>query len=281
MDNGITDQWSDWLELRDAGSNKLIPSQPGLYRIRVVGAEPFAYVGQTGRSLRGRLGQLKSAFDDCMPYSDPHTAGPGLWALRQEEGVEFECSVLVKEGEIAVRKGLECLEITRHRLAQGQSPYLNFGRMPPGWRKSTGNNRRLVEQGCRRRGCRDLDVQRVPEAPPPATFTQDPLDPQLFGLMWQQFSAAVSPPSIVGVYRAIAGEDIIYFGQGDVRTRISAHARKVSTKSRQAGALSQVTRWEYVALPELAPQQLLEVENDLIAHHVQSRGFAPAAQFLG
>jgi hypothetical protein len=31
-----------------------------------------------------------------MPYNDPHTAGPALWALKQLEDCEYEASVAVQ-----------------------------------------------------------------------------------------------------------------------------------------------------------------------------------------
>jgi hypothetical protein len=56
-------QWSGWRDLRGAGRDRQIPAGPGLYRIRRPGGEPgLEYVGQTGRSLRGRLGQLGGVY---------------------------------------------------------------------------------------------------------------------------------------------------------------------------------------------------------------------------
>jgi hypothetical protein len=57
--------------------------EPGLYRIRRRGREDLDYLGQTGLTLRQRVVMLRGVFGDVMPYRDPHTAGPGLWALRQ------------------------------------------------------------------------------------------------------------------------------------------------------------------------------------------------------
>lgn len=276
-----SESWSEWHPLRGVGSNKAIPTLPGLYRIRARGEESLAYVGQTGRSLRGRLGQLTGAFGDVMPYNDPHTAAPGLWALSQDEDCEFECSFIVDLHDTPQRKAHECVEITKHRITHGHSPLLNFGRMPSGWLKSSGNNAHLVQSGARRRGVRDASASRSEDAPAPNSLTQAPTDPRLFGLQWTRLEPLDHANGVVGVYRAVAEEDVIYIGQGLIKARVLAHARKVSTPSRQADLFSRVTRWEFVALPGRAPQQLLEIENDLIAHHVIQLGRPPAAQFLG
>ncbi len=59
----VLEHWSDWVELRGAGSNKQVPAKRGLYRVRrLAGARELVYIGQTGRSLRARLGQLNMAY---------------------------------------------------------------------------------------------------------------------------------------------------------------------------------------------------------------------------
>jgi hypothetical protein len=45
-----------------------------------------------------------------------------------------------------VRKALEAVALSLYRLASGESPAASFGRMPAGYRKSTGNAR-LVRTG--------------------------------------------------------------------------------------------------------------------------------------
>ncbi len=77
--------WSDWLPLHAARSEfqRLIPRDPGLYRVRVIDANVLAYVGQTGRDLRERsraLARHTTRSADDPPWNDPHTAAPGLWA---------------------------------------------------------------------------------------------------------------------------------------------------------------------------------------------------------
>ncbi len=73
--------WSAWQDLRGAAWHRRIPAGPGLYRIRRAAGKPgLDYIGQTGRSLRGRLTLLGGVYRAQMPYRDPHTAALALWA---------------------------------------------------------------------------------------------------------------------------------------------------------------------------------------------------------
>lgn len=133
--------WSAWRDLRGAGRNRRIPAGPGLYRIRRSGGEPgLDYIGQTGRSLRGRLGQLGGVYRAQMPYRDPHTAAPALWALRHQDGCDFEVAETEVPGTAPQRKALEATAITLYRIGSGRSPAASFGRMPAGYRISSGSN---------------------------------------------------------------------------------------------------------------------------------------------
>ena len=49
-------------------------------------------------NLRKRLGMLRGDYSELMPYRNPHTAGPALWALYHQSGEEFEVSVVPVEG---------------------------------------------------------------------------------------------------------------------------------------------------------------------------------------
>jgi hypothetical protein len=100
-------RWSGWVDLRGAGRNREIPDTPGLYRIRRAGdGLGLEYIGQTGRSLRGRLGRLARVYGAQMPYRDPHTAGPALWALPDRDGCDFQASVIQTAGPVPERKAL-------------------------------------------------------------------------------------------------------------------------------------------------------------------------------
>ena len=282
--------WSDWYPLRGIGRERAISPKAGLYRIRRVGRESLDYVGQTGVSLRSRLGMLSGVYRDDMPYGDPHTAGPALWALRDALGCEFEASVTVFEGSAPERKALECLAISQHRLAYGTSPTANFGRMPDGYRKSSGNNRALVDAGKRFRG--GADPSATPSPPSEEVhgdLTSDPLSLQWLGWDWTPWAdvedANVNPAS-VGLYRlrnrAVSDAELAYVGQGRIASRVAAHTAKGRrldhTQSFWFGHGLEVS-WAVVA--EFTPTLLLEHENDLIASHVLVFERCPLAQFLG
>jgi hypothetical protein len=241
------------------------------------------YIGQTGRSLKERLGALKGVYGDVMPYNDPHTAGPSLWAHRIEFGETFEVSVAVLEVDKADRMGREALEVTKQRIIDGCSPAYNFGRMPRGWVKSSGNNRRLVEAGKRFRGSRmsDEEIAALPpdeSVPPPATLESDPRAADWLGLAWRSAERNAPGRSDVGVYRIGAGSrgPLDYLGQGLVASRWRSHAE--GWAGDLAAERSDEPVWGWVPL-ELGSRQLLEVENDLIASHMVIFSRPPLVQF--
>ncbi len=115
----VLQSWSEWLALRGAGTNRQVPALPGLYRVRrTAGQWGLDYIGQTGRSLRGRLSQLNVAHRVEMPYNDPHTAAPALWAMRYRDECDFEASVVVVTEIDQVRRALEATA-TYHAVPHG------------------------------------------------------------------------------------------------------------------------------------------------------------------
>jgi hypothetical protein len=269
--------------LQGSGRNRDVSDLPGLYRIRSVETGRILYIGQTGRSLRSRLGSLRGVYGDVMPYNDPHTAGPALWAHRIEFGETFEVSVAVLEVDKADRMGREALEVTKQRIIDGYSPAYNFGRMPHGWVKSSGNNRRLVEAGKRFRGSRmsDEEIAALPpdeSVPPPATLKGDPRAADWLGLAWRSAELDAPGRSDVGVYRIGTGSrgPFDYLGQGLIASRWRSHAEIWAGDLAAERSDESVLAW--VPL-ELGLRQLLEVENDLIASHMVIFARPPLVQF--
>ena len=74
-----------------------------------------------------------------MPYRDPHTAAPCLWAVRQEDGPAFELSVTTHDWleDKQSRKSFEMALIAEYRREMGASPTANFGRIIPGYKQSS------------------------------------------------------------------------------------------------------------------------------------------------
>ena len=289
-------EWSQWIPLWESWRGSSSPALPGLYRIRRSGRDDLEYLGQTGSgsmNLRKRLAMLRGLFADEMPYRDPHTAAPALWALRDQHGCHFEVSVAPVEGSTPWRKGLEALEISRYRQEQGRSPTLNFGRMPAGYRMSSSNNAGLVRDGKRFRGgaFSGIDQSHLPGIPPIG-----PLDGNVWGSGWcghawsdwMPGSKALlqTPQKARGLYRLRdpEGEGLLYIGQGEIRSRLVAHLRKAHLPGDPQGQIfrsAHTLECSWAVNTEWHPHQRLELENDLIAAHLLYLNAVPPAQFLG
>ena len=105
-------EWSEWIALDAplAEYQQEITRDPGFYRVRIVGRDALAYIGETGLNLRQRTRALAlnaGHSADDPPWNDPHAAAPNLWVWRIEEGLEYEISVAFRSLEDRDRKGLE------------------------------------------------------------------------------------------------------------------------------------------------------------------------------
>ncbi len=223
---GYAIPWSDWRPLDDWWSESRLSLGPGLYRIRRVGRDDMDYIGQTGTTLRTRLVMLKGIYQDVMPYRAPHTAAPALWALRHQSGCQFEASIAPVAGTPAWRKGLEALAIGAYRAEYTRSPTANFGRMPVGYRASSGNSARLVRAGKRFRGVPTTgrDPSHHPSLAPRGPLGGDPQDGGWCGHRWSPWVIATEagprlPRDARGLYRLRdeGTSDLLYVGEGAVR----------------------------------------------------------------
>ncbi len=293
-DPAVLLMWSAWIPLEGCWRGVTIPTQPGLYRIRRAGRDDLDYIGQTGSGtmhLRQRLRMLSGVYAAEMPYRDPHTAAPALWALRHATGSPFEVSVCPVEGTTPWRKGLEALVIALHRQEHGYSPTVEFGRVPTGYRPSSQNNARLVAAGMRFRGGPSTDPRTAhePGVPPAGPLDGNPEGETWGGHVWSPWVAPGTfqtvPPASSGLYRirGESGAGLLYVGQGLVRSRLTAHVAKMRDPDQAQGRI-------FAAAPTLAcswvsgdwlPHQRLELENDLVAAHLLATGQVPSAQFLG
>ena len=275
--------WGPWLDLSSGDDRRSVSSAAGLYKVRTRGEPDLVYVGQTS-SLRSRMQHLSVSYRDEMPYSDPHTAAPCLWVLRRKRSAEFEFSTCPLDGGTPIRKAFECVVISEHRERFGHSPIANFGRMPDGWVKSTGNTAVLAARGNRRRGYPDASATRSPDHPCVLDRKNSPVAPRWGGLTWSGWAPLDQAPAVLGVYRVRQPDEtaLVYIGQGAVRARLRSHLAK--------GKLADHPQWagfrgsaesSWFSAAELTFQQLLEMECDLIASHVLHVGVAPAVQFLG
>lgn len=185
----VHEGWSDWVPLENCWLSSVIPLAPGLYRIRRTGEDNLDYIGQTGLALRRRLAMLAGVYRAEMPYRDPHTAAPALWALRHAQGCTFEASVLPVQGDVRYRKGLEALVLALYRQKWDRSPTINFGRILQGYRLSSGNNARLVAAEKRFRGGpeRTAQVNWIEGVPPVGPLEGDAQSAAWFRHTWSEW----------------------------------------------------------------------------------------------
>ncbi len=132
--------WSEWKPL-DADSFSKVAKEPGLYRIRhrIKHRDHLEYIGESGDTRRRIQSLARGAYADEMPYRDPHTAAPCLWAVRDDVGSALEVSHTTppKAEDEQHRKGIEAALIALHRRETNRSPTANFGRIIDGYKQSS------------------------------------------------------------------------------------------------------------------------------------------------
>lgn len=271
-------EWSDWLPLDpDVGALRTLSSAAGLYRIRHPAYDRLVYVGETGRSTRGRVGSLaRGTYADEMPYRDPHTAAPTLWAIRQEHGPELEVSWVApnRAADKQARKGTEAALIAVHRRDVGESPVANFGRMIPGYKQSSYSRDEF------RGGPLAADETEANTATGtellPWTAHDRPLSEGWMGLDWSKriplSDVHGEIPDSSGVYRIWRdGTPLEYIGQSsNLKGRIYQHRR--DRDGPLTVTFAQVARAD-------ASHKLLEIETELIGAHWLACGATPRDQF--
>jgi len=271
--------WSEWVPFDEFSEKKaVLPAEPGIYRVRPVNGDYLMYIGQTGRTLRQRLSELSKFWQipELMPYNDPHTAAPSLWAWRDATGLDFECSAtpLPTTMDARTREMIECYFLWQYRLEYGSSTLCNFGRFHPNYRKSK-------DRSSRQRGGRLPEGITNPAGGPslpPLRPIGSPCSTDWMTLNWNELRAMHKSPDIPrqpGLYRIISteDEDVIYIGQSaNLRARLSTHAQKEWGTTGVA--------YSYVACSrDTLPHQLKEWENDLIAGYYAKEKRAPLYQF--
>ena len=245
-------------------------------------------------TLRRRLAMQSGVYAEAMPFTDPHTAGPALWALRHQTSALYEASVLTVSGTTQWRKAVEALAVALHRQQFGRSPTINFGRMPSGFRRSSGNNRSLVLAGKRFRGglCDANEQYHAQGVPPVGPIAGgDPQDLRWCGHVWsswQPLDRTAKFPAVTarGLYRIRdAGKaGLLYIGEGIVAARLIAHRRKCRKPGDAQGDVfgaAERLQCSWVLNDEWMPHHRLELECDLIGSHLLGRSVVPPAQFVG
>ena len=276
-------QWTEWIPFSDNELLSKLPSKPGLYKIRPIGYDFIVYIGQTGRSLKERLksqlrGYLKSDIE--MPFNDPHTAAPSLWAWRNAEGWDFECSVAILEfpafdkiKDKQMREGVESYLIWKYRLERGESTYCNFGRFHPDY----------VKSASRKSGFRG---GRLPDGTknsawglslPPVNIFGKPSDRDWMHVEWSAPKSLcvdeINIGNTPGCYKIIVDDDVVYIGQSSrLHERLKTHVGKKWGEN---------PVYSITHMPSDTPTyQLLERENDFIGGYVSHMKRPPKFQFI-
>jgi hypothetical protein len=269
--------WSEWVTFDAAAYDfQQLPAAPGMYRVMALNSGAMAYIGQTGRPLRERLGALRvNTMKSQMPWNDPHTAAPALWSYRDACNEQFACSAAPITLSVADRCGLECYLLWRYRLEQGRSTLCNFGRLHQDYRKS--RNRSTGDRGGR---ISTDNSDRSAQSLPALTGDTDYHALTWMGLAWTaarelasvRFAALPRDP---GVYRLIDGitGELLYIGESrDVAGRLQVH-----TTGKWDG---RNVLYAFVTLPTtITKAQRLEIESDLIGAYFELCRAHPVFQF--
>lgn len=269
--------WTPWISFTAAKSKwKLIPNETGVYRVKPSGTSIIAYIGETGRELRDRLSSLRrGVMADLMPYNDPHTAAPNLWAWRQEQHWDYECSTAVFEKSKSERKALECFLLWKYRLERGESTLCNYGRFHKNYKKSSNRSRK-------RRGFRLVEPHvnsSRGSSYPPLRLQGEPSDNNWMGINWSEtvslsLKASGQVPNTPSLYKISRPErrELKYIGESmRLRIRFRQHCRTFGDSellfsfSKQSASIRDF--------------QLRELETDLIGAYYYQTSQAPINQF--
>jgi hypothetical protein len=213
-----------------------------------------------------------------MPFRDPHTAAPCLWAVRDVIGPGLEISIATPDWaeNTQRRKGLEAALIAVYRRETGESPTANFGRIISGYKQSS------YRKGDMRGGplAPDETESNAERGVGPLPWKQpDKVTARNWmGLDWSKpFQLRdrldVSPPD-TGLYRIWRNDQaprLAYVGES------SGLPRRLYNHEKDFGGDALAS---FVARPDLdAQHKRLEIETELIGAHYLTHNQPPIEQF--
>ena len=270
--------WTGWFSFAAMKQEfRIIPSEPGLYRIRALGSSNLLYIGETRRPLYELLNGLRQSLRnrDLMPWSDPFTEAPALWALQDSEEISFECSAAPLDASQSGRRGMESYLLAKYREEAGESPICNFNRFPARYRRST-----IRGEGLRGGKLAENQQDNPASLPgsPPLPVIGLPGEPDWMGLVWSEWLPANSPAGTFshgsGLYLVIdsGSQEILVIGQSpDCAERLKEFSIEKSSRELQ---------FSCVRFPGPVPAHILkEQANDLLGNYFGVFRKVPAWQF--
>jgi hypothetical protein len=259
--------WSEWKPL-DADSLSEVPKEAGLYRIRHKYEERdhLEYLGESGDTRRRIQSLARGVYAEEMPYRDPHTAAPCLWAVRDDVGsaLEFSYTTPPKAEDDQHRKGIEATA--------------NFGRIIDGYKQSSYSYNDPAYKGGRLDSCEEEPNAASGVKPPDWQSWREPLARDWMDLDWsepyQLAERLDADPPDTGLYR------IWYEGQDSTLAYIGESSNIASRLYNHEQTFGEDALFAYAERGGLdASHKRAEVETDLIGAYYLKLKEAPVAQF--
>jgi hypothetical protein len=211
-----------------------------------------------------------------MPFNDPHTAAPGLWALRVEDSMGFEFSVAPASLVYQERQCLEDMLLWKYRVEFGESTLCNHGRFHPKYSRSG-------PRKSAKRGEKLPTGQTNPAGGPsvlPLLLNGKPQDSDWMGLSWVALEPlrSIDQRSIVkksGLYKILDSStyQLLYVGETrGLSNRIKAHSLG------SWGHFDPLVSYHVLA-DNILDHQLREMETDLIGSYYEISGKPPVFQY--
>ena len=272
--------WTPWVPFTATKEHfREIPRVPGLYRIRPAGKDFLMYIGETRRALHQRLNELRHTLrrGELMPWNDPITEAPSLWAWQDAEAFSYECSAAPLDASPAGRQGMESFLLYRYRQERGESTLCNFGRFHPRYRRST--TRKENKRGGKLEE-NHLDNPAGGPSVKPLPVLGAPGDRYWMELAWigklplDGETISTVPPG-AGLYLLFDRDtrDLVYIGQSaDCAQRLRNHAMKLLEEEDMLVSY-------HIEKKPLLPHNLKERENDLIGNYFERERKVPKYQF--
>jgi hypothetical protein len=277
----LTLDWSKWKPL-DADSFSEVPKGPGLYRIRhrSTDRDHLEYIGESGDTRRRIQSLARGVYAEEMPYRDPHTAAPCLWAVRDDVGSALEVSYTTptKTEHDQHRKGIEAALIALHRRETNRSPTANFGRIIDGYKQSSYSYNDPAYRGGPLESGEDESNSASGVEPPDWQNWREPLARDWMDLDWskpyrltERLDANLPD---TGVYR------IWYEGQDSTLAYIGESSNIASRLYNHERTFGEEALFAYAERSDLnGSHKRKEIETDLIGVYYLEVGEAPLAQF--